>query len=45
MNDYKNKKPIIPLMGLWVCGCCFCLFLSIALANSLNDWRLTSVNI
>ena len=18
MNDYKNKKPIIPLMGLWV---------------------------
>ena len=23
----------------------FCLFLSIALANSLNDWRLTSLNI
>ena len=23
----------------------FCLILSIALANSLNDWRLTSVNI
>ena len=23
----------------------FCLFLAIALAKSLNDWRLTSVNI
>lgn len=45
MNDYKNKKPIIPPYGTMGLRLLFCLILSIALANSLNDWRLTSVNI
>lgn len=38
----KAHNPPYGTMGLRLL---FCLILSIALANSLNDWRLTSVNI
>ena len=37
-----SHKPPYRTMGLRLS---FCLFLSIVLAKSLNDWRLTSVNI